>query len=83
MYSISIKKSAYESLDAFKPQARRSIIDLIAGLRQSPLSRRRGEVAKIRDYDSLYRITTLTARVTYEIKWEEKTIIVQLVEPRT
>jgi mRNA-degrading endonuclease RelE of RelBE toxin-antitoxin system len=51
------------------------------GLRQSPLSRRRGEVAKIRDHDNVYRVTTLTARITYEIDWDEKRIIIHLVEP--
>lgn len=81
MYALTIKKSAYEALGQYKPQARQSIHDLLVGLRQSPLSRRRGEVVKLRGYDNLYRVSTLTTRITYEIEWEAKKIVIHLVEP--
>ncbi|MDE1827188.1 MAG: type II toxin-antitoxin system RelE/ParE family toxin [Thaumarchaeota archaeon] len=56
--------------------------DILITLKENPVPVRIYDVAKLKGYDSIYRIRIGSLRLVYEVSWFDKKITIHKVEKR-
>ena len=79
---VRIKGKALKYLKNLDKKRKARVGEIISVLEIDPIPFKSFDVVKLRGYDNAYRIRLGDLRVTYEILWREKGIIIHFIGPR-
>lgn len=82
MFEINAKKSVLKVIYKLNSKRKEKLKDIFLTLRGNPVPVRIYDVAKLRGYDSIYRIRIGNMRLVYEVFWADKKITIHKIEPR-
>ncbi len=82
MFEVNAKKSVLKVTSRLDSKRKIKIKDILATLKDNPVPVRIYDVAKLKGYDSIYRIRIGSLRLVYEVIWSDKQIIIHKVEER-
>lgn len=82
MFEINAKKSVLKTVNKLDPKRKEKLKDILNTLKDNPVPVRIYDVAKLKGYDSTYRIRIGSLRLVYDVCWIDKKILVHKVEPR-
>lgn len=82
MFEINAKKSVLKVINKLDSKRKEKLKDIFFTLKDNPVPVRIHDVAKLKGYDSIYRIRIGGLRLAYEVCWADKKITVHKIEPR-
>lgn len=82
MFEIEAKSSVLKFVKKADSKTRERLRDVIITLKDSPVPVKTHDVAKLKGYDSAYRIRIGNLRLVYEVSWATKKITIHKIEPR-
>ncbi len=82
MFEVNAKNSVLKVLRSLDSKRKERIKEIIVTLKENPVPFKIYDVAKLKGYDSVYRIRIGNLRMLYEVLWVERKIIIQKIEPR-
>ncbi len=82
MFEVNAKNSVLKVLRSLDSKRKERIKEVIVTLKENPIPFKIYDVAKLKGYDSMYRIRIGNLRMLYEVLWVERKIIIQKIEPR-
>ena len=82
MFEVNAKKSVLKVTSNLDSKRKEKLKDIVATLKDNPVPVRIYDVAKLKGYDSIYRIRIGSLRLVYEINWPDKKITIHKIEER-
>jgi mRNA interferase RelE/StbE len=82
LFEVNAKKSILKVINKIDSKRKEKLKDIIMTLKDNPVPVRVYDVAKLKGYDSVYRIRVGSLRLVYEVCWSDKKIIIHKVEQR-
>jgi mRNA interferase RelE/StbE len=82
LFEVNAKKSVLKVISKLDSKRKEKLKDMVATLKDNPVPVRIYDVAKLKGYDSIYRIRIGSLRLVYEISWSDKKITIHKVEER-
>ncbi len=82
MFEVNAKKSVLKVINSLDPKRKARLRDTLLTLKDNPVPVRIHDVAKIKGYDSIYRIRIGKLRLIYEVFWADKKITIHKIESR-
>lgn len=82
MFEVNAKKSVLKVITGLDSKRKKKLKEILATLKDNPIPIRIYDVAKLKGYDSIYRIRIGNLRLVYEICWSDKKITIHKIEPR-
>ncbi|HSA98593.1 MAG TPA: type II toxin-antitoxin system RelE/ParE family toxin [Candidatus Nitrosotenuis sp.] len=82
MFEINAKKSVLKSINKLDLKTKEKLKEIFVTLKANPVPVRTHDVAKLKGYDSIYRIRIGNLRLVYEVCWADKKITIHKIEPR-
>ena len=82
MFEVNAKKSVLKATSNLDSKRKEKLRDILITLKENPVPVRIYDVAKLKGYDSIYRIRIGSLRLVYEISWSDKKITIHKVEER-
>jgi len=79
MFTIKIKRKALRNLEGIDSAKRQKLKSVIMLLKDDPIPFKKTDVIKLRGCSNSYRIRVGDIRITYEVLWNEKTILIHYV----
>ena len=82
MFEVNAKKSVVKVITGLDPKRKAKIKDIVITLKNNPVPIRIYDVAKLKGYESIYRIRVGSLRLVYEACWSDKIITIHKIEER-
>jgi mRNA-degrading endonuclease RelE of RelBE toxin-antitoxin system len=82
LFEVNAKKSVLKATSKLDSKRKEKLKEILVTLKDNPIPVRIYDVAKLRGYDSIYRIRIGSLRMVYEISWSDKKITIHKVEER-
>ena len=82
MIEINTKKSVLKFINKIDSKTKGRLKDIVFILKDNPFPVRVYDVAKLKGYDSTYRIRIGNLRLVYEVFWADKKITIHKIESR-
>lgn len=82
MFEINAKKSVLKFINKLDSKTKEKLKDILLTLKDNLVPVRIYDVAKLKGYDSMYRIRIGNLRLVYEVFWVDKKITMHEIEPR-
>lgn len=82
MFEVNAKNSVLKFIKKRDSKTKQRLKDIIITLKDNPVPVRIYDVAKLKGFDSMYRLRIGSLRLVYEVFWVEKKIILHKIEPR-
>lgn len=82
MFEVNAKKSVLKAISKFDSKRKEKLKDILITLKDNPVPVRIYDVAKLKGYDSIYRIRIGSLRLVYEVSWSDKKVTIHKVEER-
>ncbi len=82
IFDVRIKGKALKYLKNLDKKRKTRISEIISVLEIDPIPFKSFDIVKLKGYDNAYRVRVGDLRVTYEILWGEKEIIIHFIGPR-
>jgi mRNA interferase RelE/StbE len=82
LFEINAKKSVLKIISKLDSKRKEKLKNIFFTLKDNPVPVRIYDVAKLKGYDSIYRIRIGNLRLVYEVCWVDKKITVHKIEPR-
>ena len=82
MFEVNAKNSVLKFIKKADSKTRQRLKDVIITLKDNPVPVRIYDVAKLKGFDSTYRLMIGSLRLVYEVFWADKKIILHKIEPR-
>lgn len=82
MFEINAKNSVLKFIKKTDSKTKERLKNIIITLKDNPVPIRIHDVAKLKGYDSMYRIRVGNLRLVYEVFWIDRKIIIHKIEPR-
>ena len=82
MFEINAKKSVLKSINKLDSKTKERLKEIFFTLKDNPVPVRIHDVAKLKGYDSIYRIRIGDLRLVYDVCWADKKITIHKIEPR-
>jgi len=82
LFEVNAKKSVLKATSKLDSKRKEKLKDILVTLKENPVPVRIYDVAKLKGYDSIYRIRIGSLRLVYEISWSDKKITIHKVEER-
>lgn len=82
MFEVNAKNSVLKFIKKADSKTRQRLKDVIITLKDNPVPVRIYDVAKLKGFDSTYRLRIGSLRLVYEVFWADKKIILHKIEPR-
>jgi mRNA-degrading endonuclease RelE of RelBE toxin-antitoxin system len=79
VFEVKTKKSAFKFILSLNNKQKAWIEEAVLKLKEEPVPAGTYDVIKLGGYDSHYRIRVGQIRITYEVRWTEKLIIVHYI----
>jgi mRNA interferase RelE/StbE len=81
-FNIEIKRKALRKIESLHEKRKLEIRNAVIALKDDPVPYRKMDVAKLKGYQSAYRIRVGEIRIVYVVSWTERKIQVNYVGPR-
>ncbi|MEM2786618.1 MAG: type II toxin-antitoxin system RelE/ParE family toxin [Candidatus Nitrosotenuis sp.] len=82
MFEVNAKISVLKFIKKTDSKTKQRLKDIIITLKDNPVPVRVYDVAKLKGFDSMYRLRIGSLRLVYEVFWVDKKIIIHKIEPR-
>ena len=82
MFEINAKKSVLKVINKLESKRKEKLKEILLTLKDNPVPVRIYDVAKLRGYDSIYRMRIGNLRLVYEVFWVDKKITIHRIESR-
>lgn len=82
MFEVNAKKSVLKVTNKLDSKRKEKLKNILITLKDNPVPVRIYDVAKLKGYDSIYRIRIGSLRLLYEINWHDKKITIHKVDER-
>lgn len=82
MFEVNAKNSVLKFIKKTDSKTKQRLKDIIITLKDNPVPVRVYDVAKLKGFDSMYRLRIGSLRLVYEVFWVDKKIIIHKIEPR-
>ena len=82
MFEVNAKKSVLKVTSRLDPKRKEKLKDVLTTLKDNPVPVRIYDVAKLKGYDSIYRIRIGSLRLVYEVSWSDKQITIHKIDER-
>jgi mRNA interferase RelE/StbE len=82
LFEVNAKNSVLKFIKKRDSKTKQRLKDIIITLKDNPVPVRIYDVAKLKGFDSMYRLRIGSLRLVYEVFWVEKKIILHKIEPR-
>lgn len=82
MFEVNAKKSVLKAISRFDSKKKEKLKDILVTLKDNPVPVRIYDVAKLKGYDSIYRIRIGSLRLVYEVYWSDKKITIHKIDER-
>jgi mRNA interferase RelE/StbE len=82
LFEVNAKKSVLKAIENLDSKRKKKLKDVLITLKDNPVPVRIYDVAKLKGFDSIYRIRIGSLRLVYEINWSDKKITIHKVEER-
>ncbi len=81
-FEVKIKKTALKFISGLDKSARERILKALLLLKEDPVPVKMHDISKISGAENTYRIRIGKIRILYEVFWNDKTILVHMVDFR-
>jgi mRNA interferase RelE/StbE len=81
-FTVEIKRKALKFIEGLDHRRKQTIRETILILKEDPVPFRKVDVAKLKGFESTYRVRIGDLRLVYTISWEERKILIHYVGPR-
>jgi len=82
LFEVNAKKSVLKAISRFDSKKKEKLKDILVTLKDNPVPVRIYDVAKLKGYDSIYRIRIGSLRLVYEVYWSDKKITIHKIDER-
>jgi len=82
LFEVNAKKSVLKVTSRLDPKRKEKLKDVLTTLKDNPVPVRIYDVAKLKGYDSIYRIRIGSLRLVYEVSWSDKQITIHKIDER-
>jgi len=82
MFRVESKKKAPKIVRKLDKKRKDKVKEMITTLKSDPIPFRRFDVFKLRGYENTYRVRVGGLRIIYEVKWDEKRILIHFAGTR-
>lgn len=82
MFEVNAKKSVLKVIGKLDSKKKEKLKDILVTLKDNPVPVRIYDVAKLKGYDSIYRIRIGSLRLVYEVYWSDKKITIHKIDER-
>ncbi|MEM2159828.1 MAG: type II toxin-antitoxin system RelE/ParE family toxin [Candidatus Nitrosotenuis sp.] len=82
MFEVNAKNSVLKFIKKTDSKTKHRLKDIIITLKDNPIPARIYDVAKLKGFDSMYRLRIGSLRLVYEVFWVDKKIILHKIESR-
>ncbi len=82
MFRLEINRKALKALEKLDEKRRKRFTDVFSILKEDPVPFRKLNVAKLRGYESTYRIRIGDLRLVYTVYWAERRILIHFIGTR-
>jgi len=82
LFEVNAKNSVLKFIKKTDSKTKERLKDIIITLKDNPVPVRIYDVAKLKGFDSMYRLRIGSLRLVYEVFWVDKKIILHKIEPR-
>ena len=82
MFEVNAKKSVLKVIGKLDSKKKEKLKDILVTLKDNPVPVRIYDVAKLKGYDSTYRIRIGSLRLVYEVYWSDKKITIHKIDER-
>jgi mRNA interferase RelE/StbE len=82
LFEINAKKNVLKFINNLDSKTKEKLKDILFTLKNNPVPVRIYDVAKLKGYDSIYRVRIGNLRLVYEVFWADKEITIHKIEPR-
>jgi len=82
LFEVNAKNSVLKFIKKTDSKTKQRLKDIIITLKDNPVLARIYDVAKLKGFDSMYRLRIGSLRLVYEVFWVDKKIILHKIEPR-
>jgi len=81
-FKIKAKKRVITFIAKISDKQKKKIEELLLLLKDEPIPVKSADVAKLKGFDNIYRIRIGKIRILYEVKWNEKIILIHRISYR-
>ena len=81
-FKIKAKKRVITFIAKISDKQKKKIEELLLLLKDEPIPVKSADVAKLKGFDNIYRIRIVKIRILYEVKWNEKIILMHRISYR-
>ena len=81
-FKIKAKKRVITFIAKISAKQKKKIEELLLLLKDEPIPVKSADVAKLKGFDNIYRIRIGKIRILYEVKWNEKIILIHRISYR-
>lgn len=82
LFTIEAKKRAVKFVETLDSPRKERIRATVQILKQNPVPIGQVDLAKLKDYNNLYRIRIGNIRIVYEVFWSERRILLHYIGTR-
>jgi mRNA-degrading endonuclease RelE of RelBE toxin-antitoxin system len=82
LFEVNAKKSVLKVIRKLDVKRKEILKDIFFTLKDNPVPLRIYDVAKLKGYDSIYRIRIGSLRLVYEVCWSDKKITIHKIDER-
>lgn len=82
MFEVNAKKSVLKAIGNLDSKKKAKLKDILVTLKDNPVPVRIYDVAKLKGYDSIYRIRIGSLRLVYGVCWSDKKITIHKIGER-
>ncbi len=81
-FQVDIKKKAIKFVSKLDKRERERLLKALLLLKEDPVPVRLLDISKIKGVENTYRVRVGKIRILYEVSWNDKIILIQMVDFR-